>query len=935
MLKLDKTEYDLNTLFSFDVLKEILLKLAKSQIKLENEINDIKNKIENRDEDLGFVEQKEEEESYDNNNLIANNNINNYYGQNQEYNNENDNNDANENNNIEENTEKNENQENPEYNNININVNNKNENNILGDKKEDKKEEKKEDKNEEKKEDKNEDKKEDKIEDKKEDKNEDKKEKKPEDKIIIEKNIIPKQNNIQETQLKNNEKEQSKDIQKTKENKNIKTNVKPNVKTTQNQITSKNFKIDTNKTESQNGTFVSPDVITKIMKQLKQLQLKITEMGNSCENKIASTQKINKGNFSNVDSQISLINDKINSLIETNKDNDKKFEDLQVKVANFDVFSMFQDSGDGTIDATKVLVKSLEDKIFKKFELVDQKYKAESLETIKIKNNIENIMPKINQFTIQIEKINDTDNKFQEELNKMKKESEDNNNDIKYMLNNDINNSIEKIKNNIEENLGKKIEEIEKKINELKNNGGDNFDILKLGLRNNEINQDTIDSLDKKINDLRKKMHDLNNTVKLSISNNDTDSIKNELKDMKLILDKKITKDDLKELYNYHMNTNDEINDIKDQVSITFDDTRKLTKDINNIQQKIESINGNLALLRDNPKIGSTPMIDFGKFIDQAKLTETLRPILKELEKVYREVDSIRRDVSVMEEENKKNMKNQINKLDEEITKKLNEMKNIIQKKYLEKVEYNKNLKTLEVQIKSLGDDGKKEADSWLLAKKPLKCFNCASCEANVKNDYNSADYLPWKKYPKGEKIHRMGQGFSHMLQMMTSEFVKSIERNEFDQGLEINTKNNFGNYNNMSTQFNEKMNFNGNNNIIINNSTNKDDFIKNLKKSKMKLPKVHPYSNSKLKKYKLEEALPVSEDDINYDEVANNNNEDEIKEEKSPRILKIYKKKGGKESYETMNNPTTRNDRLSRNIEFSKKYNLLKTDKNIYDKEE
>ena len=149
------------------------------------------------------------------------------------------------------------------------------------------------------------------------------------------------------------------------------------------------------------------------------------------------------------------------------------------------------------------------------------------------------------------------------------------------------------------------------------------------------------------------------------------------------------------------------------------------------------------------------------------------------------------------------------------------------------------------------------------------------------KNDYNSADYLPWKKYPKGEKIHRMGQGFSHMLQMMTSEFVKSIERNEFDQGLEINTKNNFGNYNNMSTQFNEKMNFNGNNNIIINNSTNKDDFIKNLKKSKMKLPKVHPYSNSKLKKYKLEEALPVSEDDINYDEVANNNNEDEIKEEK------------------------------------------------------
>ena len=43
MLNLGKTEYDLNTLFSFEILKEILLKLAKSQINLEEEIKKIKN----------------------------------------------------------------------------------------------------------------------------------------------------------------------------------------------------------------------------------------------------------------------------------------------------------------------------------------------------------------------------------------------------------------------------------------------------------------------------------------------------------------------------------------------------------------------------------------------------------------------------------------------------------------------------------------------------------------------------------------------------------------------------------------------------------------------------------------------------------------------------------------------------------------------------
>ena len=916
MLKLEKTEYDLNTLFSFDVLKEILLKLAKSQIRLENEINDIKNKLENKEDEL---QSEEEEDNYYNNN-ITNQNINNniYNSNNQENNNEINNNDKDGNNINEENNtnqinqnEDKENQEiiNNDNNNNNNNIQNKENNNI----------ENKKDENE--------------IIENNKDKTEDKKEteNKTEEKIINEeKNIIIKKTDIPETTLiRNNEKQKTNDIQ-TSPNK---VSIPPSPSKSKKPYKTMKVTSTNNNNINIQGSGVSPDVINKIMKQIKSLQTKITEMNKSFNSELNSIKNFNS-NYSNFDSQLSLLNDKINSILEKNTENDKKIEDLQVKMANFDVFSLFQDNGDGTIDATKVLVKSLEDKVFKKFELIDERYKVDSLDNIKLKNNIENIIPKISQFNLQIEKINDTENKFQEDLFNIKKENEENNNDIKNMLNNDINNSIENIKNNIEQNLENKISNLEKKIDELKNNNGDNFDILKLGLRNNEINQDTIDSLDKKITDLRKKMHDINNTLKLYMSNNETDSLKNELKDLKILLDKKITKDDLKELYNYNMNASDEINDLKDQMSLTFEDIRKLAKDINNIQLKIEGINGNLSLLKENPKLGNTPIIDFSKYIDQTKLTETLRPLLKEMEKMYKEIDSIRRDLSVVDDENKRNVKNQINKLDEETNKKINELKNLIQKKYLEKIDFHKTIKTLEVQIKSLGEESKKDADSWLLAKRPLKCFNCASCEANIKNDYNNvADYLPWKKYPKGEKIHRMGQGFSHMLQMMTSEFVKSIERNELNQDLEINTKNNFGN--NISTNFNEKINFN--NNIIINNkdSINNNDLIKNLKKSKMKLPKVHPYSNSKIKKYKIEDALPVSDDDINYGEEnnINTNNGDEIKST-SPKILKIYKKRG-KDSYENMGPTTMRNEHITRNTEFAKKFNFMKTDKNLYYKEE
>ena len=915
MLKLEKTEYDLNTLFSFDVLKEILLKLAKSQIKLENEINDIKNKLENKEDEL---QSEEEEDNYYNNN-ITNQNINNniYNSNNQENNNEINNNDKDGNNINEENNmnqiNQNEDKGNQEIinndNNNNNGIQNKEKNNIENSKDENEIIENNKDK----------------TEDKKETEN------KTEEKIINEeRNKIIKKTDIPETTLiRNNEKQKTNEIQ-TSPNK---VSIPPSPSKSKKPYKAMKVTSTNNNNINIQGSGVSPDVINKIMKQIKSLQTKITEMNKSFNSELNSIKNFNS-NYSNFDSQLSLLNDKINSILEKNTENDKKIEDLQVKMANFDVFSLFQDNGDGTIDATKVLVKSLEDKVFKKFELIDERYKVDSLDNIKLKNNIENIIPKISQFNLQIEKINDTENKFQEDLFNIKKENEENNNDIKNMLNNDINNSIENIKNNIEQNLENKISNLEKKIDELKNNNGDNFDILKLGLRNNEINQDTIDSLDKKITDLRKKMHDINNTLKLYMSNNETDSLKNELKDLKILLDKKITKDDLKELYNYNMNASDEINDLKDQMSLTFEDIRKLAKDINNIQLKIEGINGNLSLLKENPKLGNTPIIDFSKYIDQTKLTETLRPLLKEMEKMYKEIDSIRRDLSVVDDENKRNVKNQINKLDEETNKKINELKNLIQKKYLEKIDFHKTIKTLEVQIKSLGEESKKDADSWLLAKRPLKCFNCASCEANIKNDYNNvADYLPWKKYPKGEKIHRMGQGFSHMLQMMTSEFVKSIERNELNQDLEINTKNNFGN--NISTNFNEKINFN--NNIIINNkdSINNNDLIKNLKKSKMKLPKVHPYSNSKIKKYKIEEALPVSDDDINYGEEnnINTNNEDEIKST-SPKILKIYKKRG-KDSYENMGPTTMRNEHITRNTEFAKKFNFMKTDKNLYYKEE
>ena len=55
MLHLDKTDYDLNTLFSFEILKEILLKLARSQDKIEKEINTMKKSNIKRDKIISKI----------------------------------------------------------------------------------------------------------------------------------------------------------------------------------------------------------------------------------------------------------------------------------------------------------------------------------------------------------------------------------------------------------------------------------------------------------------------------------------------------------------------------------------------------------------------------------------------------------------------------------------------------------------------------------------------------------------------------------------------------------------------------------------------------------------------------------------------------------------------------------------------------------------
>ena len=687
---------------------------------------------------------------------------------------------------------------------------------------------------------------------------------------------------------------------------------------------------------NQNYNQIPPDLIRNMAKQIKDNKKKLLDIQNHLKKEIKSNYEILKKDFQktlkdhNMDNQkdIKGINSKLVELFQAKEDLESKMEDCISKCSSIDIYNMFKDSGDGTVDAAKVLVRSLEEKVFKKLEFVDTRYKKDALDNMKMKNNVDSLMPNVEKLNRDMEKMTEIFEKNNEEIDNMKKDFEDQKNEIKN-LDEDKNNMLNRldnlnndIQNTINNEMKTKIEELEKKIDEIRKNNEGSSDLFKLGFGNKNIDEEAVQVLEKKITDLRKKMNDLEFTLKMK--NQDIEEMQNETKNMKINLDKKIAREDLKELYNMHLSDLDEINDLKDNAGVTFDEIRKAKSEITNILQKIDSINGNIVLLQNNNNSNAgrrasiSSMINFEKYIDQQKLNETLKPLLKEIEKIYREVESITRNISDYESNFKTFAKNdRVDRLEDEINTKINEVKTSSSKKFVDKVEFVKNVKQLEIQIKSMDLENKRsEGDSWIMAKKPVGCFNCASCEANIKNVNPSNEYLAWNKYPQQDKIYRMGQGFSHMLQMMTSEFVKSIgnaeKENEIDftsrsNNLAINPnlifeKSQLINDNNERKQSASVLKINNKEQISEELLKKINNFNLNISKSKGKvqLPRVLKFK----KKLKIKNDginnVPVSDDE--YTGRNNSMEREGFKDNTSPKILKIMKKKPFVKTEENLN---------------------------------
>ena len=154
------------------------------------------------------------------------------------------------------------------------------------------------------------------------------------------------------------------------------------------------LKLNNNKDEFK----VTQDMFTTLVTKIQDNQKEIHYL----KNELSFTQ--NKVNH-----VAKTTNNHICSLEQTTNDKLKKInediDELKIKVASCNIMDLIKDNGDGSIDATKALVLSLESKIFTKLSIYDDKFKENENDYTKLKKNVELNKTQIEQLNSDTETL--------------------------------------------------------------------------------------------------------------------------------------------------------------------------------------------------------------------------------------------------------------------------------------------------------------------------------------------------------------------------------------------------------------------------------------------------------------------------------------------------------------------------------------------------
>ena len=626
----------------------------------------------------------------------------------------------------------------------------------------------------------------------------------------------------------NDNKEENLDNNQTKEEQEHEPeNITENNQIIPNQIPTMNVGLNNNgfNSDFQRNSIFSPDVqdlieknsgaknkelFNKILTRLKAHDKQINDLllRNNEFIVINKNIKVNKNEVEELEKQIKNLKNNISDINRKMQGYNEDLDKIKVKVTDFDVYDLFKGGeGDVDLDAAKILIKTLENKVMKKFEIYDERNKVNDKNLFKMHEDVSNALAVVDGMKTKTDK--NAENLEELNQNYQKKMSE-------------LDNTIEELQRQLEvissklsskpdithfkKDFEKKLKDLEEKLNSkldlfLNNSQPTNNDTND----NSSVSKNEILSL---IKELRKRLGDLEKFSATNFEKIHADDIKKRLTKLESEMNKRAGKYELQELNEKFRSLEEFTKDLNFKEDGLQQFTEKVRLDLAQIIKKIEFLSGEYSKLAFN-KSGENDEglnnVDMSEFLDLKTYNDNKKDINNKFEKVRLGFEDLSREIDEI-----------LSKLahtptDKDFSEFQNILKNMIDelkissnKRYADKIETSKSIKFIETQIKALHDAylRKNEAgDNWLLAKKPINNYVCASCEANIKGELDKrTEFVPWNRYPqRDDKAYRIGHGFSRMLQMVNEDIIKNAGEKGGYSSDEDNKKINMKTNNNIS----------------------------------------------------------------------------------------------------------------------------------------
>ena len=424
--------------------------------------------------------------------------------------------------------------------------------------------------------------------------------------------------------------------------------------------------------------------------------------------------------------------------------------------------------GNVDTDKVKVWIKNLEQKITKKIEFSDKRGKNNESSLNDLKDEINDIKNKLDNFELMIS----SNTKKEDEGKKVDAEDDKKTQSDNFVTKEEFDKFKNELNHKFEENDKNILENPIKNINE--NNKFDESIIHKLGNMYHSLKESVTKSID-----------NTEKYVKNQIKKLEVDVIKKDIESIRKDLNTKLNQDNLN---NINLKFED-LENVGDTLRTLVDDSKKDIRVINDKYSKLfkylETIRGQvLSLLEQegpqNKRSKDDYNLDLSSLLTREEFFENREKMNKKIDKILsQESDNYRMIQEIFKKLSNFVTETELHNLEQYFLNLLNETKIKIAKNYIEKTELQKNIKFLDIRIKQLEETTSKENENWLLAKKPMNGFLCASCEAYIGDLKNNEEVATWNKLTnkKGKRNYRIGHGFSTMLKLINSDLLKRAEK--------------------------------------------------------------------------------------------------------------------------------------------------------------